>query len=195
MSGWCVIAGIVSMSAATEPLTVDGGRITGVVDRDIRVYKGIPYAAPPTGDLRWKPPGPVVPWSGVRDASSYGAECPQTQYQVGSIYVRPLPPQSEDCLLLNVWTAAKPGEKRPVLVWIHGGALTRGSSTSDVRDGVPLASKGIVLVSIRWAISHTRSSRRNHRDGPPATTVCSIRLPRCNGCSGTSRRLAAIRPA
>ena len=150
--GWCVLAGIVSMSAATEPVAVDGGRITGVVDRGIRLYKGIPYAAPPVGELRWKPPQPVVPWSGVRNASAYGAECPQTQYQVGSIYVRPRQPQSEDCLFLNVWTAAKPGEKRPVLVWIHGGALTRGSSTSDVRDGVPLASKGIVLVSINYRL-------------------------------------------
>ena len=148
-----MLAGVIFMTAAaTEPVTVEGGQITGVVDRGIRVFKGISYAAPPIGELRWKPPRAVVPWSGARDGSAYGAECPQTQYQAGSIYIRPLPPQSEDCLFLNVWTPAQPGEKRPVLVWIHGGALTKGSSTSDVRDGVPLASKGIVLVSINYRL-------------------------------------------
>ena len=158
------------MSASTEPITVEGGRIAGVIDRGVRVFRGIPYAAPPVGEQRWKPPDPVVPWSGIRDAGSYGAECPQTQYQSGSIYVRPLPPQSEDCLFLNVWTSAQAGEKRPVLVWIHGGALTRGSSTSDVRDGVPLASKGIVLVSINYRLGplgyfahHALSAESPHR--------------------------------
>ena len=148
----CVLAGAMAMTAATDVVTIEGGQIAGVADRGIRVFKGIPYAAPPVGLLRWKPPQPAAPWTGTRDASRYGAECPQTQYQAGSIYVRPLGPQSEDCLYLNVWTPAQAGDKRPVLVWIHGGALTRGSSISDVRDGVPLASKGIVLVSINYRL-------------------------------------------
>jgi para-nitrobenzyl esterase len=75
---------------------VDGGPVSGVVDRGVRIFKGIPYAAPPVGRLRWKPPHPVVAWTGVRDASSFGAECPQTQYPGTSIYVRPLQPQNQD---------------------------------------------------------------------------------------------------
>jgi para-nitrobenzyl esterase len=138
--------------AATEVIAVDGGQIAGVVDRGVRVFKGIPYAAPPVGNLRWKPPGPVISWAGVRDASRFGAECPQTQYAANSVYVRPLQPQSEDCLFLNVWTTAKEGDKQPVFVWIHGGALTKGSGISDVRDGVPFARKGIVLVSINYRL-------------------------------------------
>src|SRR5262245_46594516 len=141
-----------SMRAAVEPVKVDGGLLAGSVDRGVRVFKGIPYAAPPVGNLRWKPPQPIVPWSGTRDATAFGAECPQTQYPSSSIYVRPLQPQSEDCLFLNVWTTAAAGDRRPVLVWIHGGALTRGSGISDVRDGGPLARKGIVLVSLNYRL-------------------------------------------
>jgi para-nitrobenzyl esterase len=131
---------------------IDGGEVTGVVDRGVHVFRGIPYAAPPVGDLRWKPPQPVRPWTGVRDGSRFGAECPQPQYPDGSIYIRPLQPQSEDCLFLNVWTTAQPGERRPVLVWIHGGALIYGSGISDVRDGVPLAQRGIVVVSLNYRL-------------------------------------------
>jgi para-nitrobenzyl esterase len=140
------------MHTVTEVVTVEGGRISGVVDRGVRVFRGIPYAAAPVGDLRWKPPQAVRPWTGIRDASRYGAECPQTQYPEGSVYIRPLQPQSEDCLFLNVWTTAGAGEKRPVFVWIHGGALTKGSSISDTRDGVPLAHKGVVLVSLNYRL-------------------------------------------
>jgi para-nitrobenzyl esterase len=158
MRGWLVTLVLVTylaggfMAAVTDVVTVESGRIAGVVDRGVRVFKGIPYAAAPVGDLRWKPPQPRPAWTGIRDASQYGAECPQTQYPVGSVYVRPLQPQSEDCLFLNVWTTAAAREKRPVFVWIHGGALTKGSSISDTRDGVPLAQKGIVLVSLSYRL-------------------------------------------
>lgn len=139
-------------AAADNILTVQGGAVSGTVDRGIRVFKGIPFAAPPVGERRWRPPQPVVAWRGVRDASAFGAECPQTQYGDGSVYIRPLQKQSEDCLFLNVWTPAKAGEALPVLVWIHGGALTRGSGISDTRDGVPLATKGIVLVTFNYRL-------------------------------------------
>jgi para-nitrobenzyl esterase len=141
-----------STFAAPDVVRVDSGDVSGTLDRGVRVFKGIPYAAPPVGPLRWKPPQPVTPWTGVREATAFGAECPQTQYPAGSIYIRSTQPQSEDCLFLNVWTPAKTGDKRPVLVWIHGGALTRGSGISDVRDGVPLAKKGIVLVSLNYRL-------------------------------------------
>jgi para-nitrobenzyl esterase len=140
------------MQTSSDTVLVSGGRISGSVDRGVRVFKGIPYAAAPVGDRRWTPPQPVTSWQGVRDATAFGAECPQTQYPAGSIYVRPLAAQSEDCLFLNVWTAAAPGSRTPVLVWIHGGALTRGSGISDTRDGVPLARKGIVLVTLNYRL-------------------------------------------
>jgi para-nitrobenzyl esterase len=138
--------------AASDIVKVDGGAVSGTTDRGVRVFKGIPYAAPPVGPLRWKPPQAVVVWNGVRDASTFGAECPQTQYPAGSVYIRPIQKQSEDCLFLNVWTTARAAQNMPVLVWIHGGALTKGSSISDTRDGVPLAKKGVVLVSINYRL-------------------------------------------
>jgi para-nitrobenzyl esterase len=138
--------------AQDEVVTVATGQLRGAVDRGVRTFKGIPYAAAPMGELRWKPPQPVALWSGVRDASRFGAECPQTQYPAGSVYIRPLQPQSEDCLFLNVWTTAGRGARQPVFVWIHGGALTRGSGISDVRDGVPLAKKGVVVVSMNYRL-------------------------------------------
>jgi para-nitrobenzyl esterase len=141
-----------SMTAVTDVVTVEGGQIAGLADRGVRVFKGVPYAAPPVGNRRWTPPQAVQPWAGVRDGAQFGAECPQTQYPAGSVYLRPLPPQNEDCLFLNVWTTARPGDAQPVFVWIHGGALTRGSSISDIRDGVPLARKGVVLVSINYRL-------------------------------------------
>jgi para-nitrobenzyl esterase len=94
----------------------------------------------------------VIAWTGIRDGSAFGAECPQTQYPAGSVYIRPIQKQSEDCLFLNVWTTASSGDRQPVLVWIHGGALTKGSSISDTRDGVPLATKGVVLVSLNYRL-------------------------------------------
>ena len=153
-AGLTIACGWMTLAAADAIVDVEGGAVSGTVTSGVRIFKGIPYAAPPIGDLRWRPPQPVVPWSksGVRNASAYGAECPQTQYPAGSIYIRPLPPQSEDCLFLNVWTAAKLGERQPVFVWIHGGALTKGSGYSDVRDGTPLASKGVVVVSLNYRL-------------------------------------------
>lgn len=133
-------------------VAIDAGRIAGAVDRGVRVFKGIPYAAPPAGPLRWRPPHPVTPWTGVRDATRFGPECPQSPYPAWMIYGRPPAPQGEDCLCLNVWSTAQAGERRPVLVWIHGGALIRGSGISDVRDGVPLACRSIVLVSINYRL-------------------------------------------
>src|SRR5580765_3032217 len=147
-----LLAFSLAINAATDTVKTEGGAVSGTMTAGVRVFKGIPYASPPVGDLRWRPPQAVEPWAGVRDGSQYGAECPQTQYPNGSVYTRPLRPLGEDCLFLNVWTTAKAGDKRPVFVWIHGGALTRGSSMSDVRDGVPFAKKGPVLVSINYRL-------------------------------------------
>lgn len=140
-------------SADDEALRVDGGLISGTSDGGVRAYLGVPYAAPAVGDLRWKEPHPVVPWEGVRTCDAFGPICPQTPYPAMSIYVQPEMEQSEDCLTLNVWTDAKAGDMKPVMVWIHGGALTRGAGSLPNYNGAYLAKKGVVLVTINYRLN------------------------------------------
>src|SRR5690242_8547145 len=108
------------VGAATDNVRVDGGHISGTTADGVRSYKGIPYAAPPLAELRWKPPQPVLPWNGVKGGEAVGPACPQVPRPPNSVSSDPVERQSEDCLYLNVWTAAKAGEKRPVMVWYHG---------------------------------------------------------------------------
>jgi para-nitrobenzyl esterase len=140
---------------AADPLQIEQGKISGGPgsSAEVRVYKGIPYAAPPVGDLRWAPPKPAANWPGVRQATAFGNECPQTPYAADSVYYQAPKPTGEDCLFLNVWTGAKSAsEKRPVMVWIHGGALTRGSGSMSLYDGEAFAKKGVVLVTINYRL-------------------------------------------
>jgi para-nitrobenzyl esterase len=110
---------------------------------DIHVWKGIPYARPPIGDLRWKAPRPPVAWQGIRPALEFGPICAQ-----GSA-VQQSPDMSEDCLNLNVWSGAQAGEKLPVFVWIHGGGFIIESGRIN---GEPLARSGIVVVSFNYRL-------------------------------------------
>ncbi len=138
---------IVSLSADT-PVSVSGGEIQGAAsaaDPDVLAFKGIPYAAPPVGDLRWQPPAPVVSWSGVRDATEAGPICVQNGGQNVA--------QDEDCLFLNVWAPRKTTELRPVLFWIHGGGYTGGSGSSAIYDGTALAGDGAVVVTINYRLN------------------------------------------
>ncbi len=127
------------------------GQLQGVIADGVASFKGIPFAAPPMGDLRWKAPEPAKPWSGVRKADSYAPGCmqdPGMSKMMGSS-----PNVSEDCLYLNVWTAAKTaGEKLPVMVWIHGGAFVGGMTGTPMFDGTKFAQKGVVLVSIAYRL-------------------------------------------
>ena len=130
------------------------GNVEGVMVDGIRSYQGIPFAAPPVGDRRWRPPQPVEAW-GQRTlrAHSFGPECMQAPYGAGSFFGGPPAPTAEDCLYLNVWTgAADAAERRPVMVWIHGGALTRGSGSTGIYDGTALAAKGAVAVTINYRL-------------------------------------------
>ena len=133
-----------------------GGLIRGVEQESkdgVKQFHGIPYAAPPVGDLRWAPPAPVIPWDGVRDASEPGPICIQRANAGLDFYdpPRPKPEQSEDCLTLNVWTqATRRDEARPVMVWIHGGGLTVGWGARSA--GALYAEKGAVLVSINYRL-------------------------------------------
>jgi para-nitrobenzyl esterase len=121
---------------------VESGLVSGTGSA-VRAYKGIPYAAPPVGELRWKAPQPPKPWKGVMVANAFSPACMQAQLMTAQ-------PVSEDCLTLNVWTPAKKGQKLPVMVWIHGGGFQIGASSQTVYDGEALASKGVVLVSMNY---------------------------------------------
>lgn len=121
---------------------LDSGTVSGVSGNSgrVRVYKGIPFAAPPVGNLRWRPPQTVASWDGVRKADQFGPICPQA----GGAGQK----MSEDCLYLNLWTAAKSAsEKRPVMVWVYGGGNTSGSGSNPLFDGEALAQKGPVIVT------------------------------------------------
>ena len=130
------------------PARVEGGLLQGTVEDGLRVYRGIPYAAPPIRDLRWRPPQPAPKWQGVRAADQFGRACIQTNSAIEN-----LPSPSEDCLYLNVWTPAKSArEKRPVLVWIHGGGFVAGAPAEKIYHGEWLAKKGVVVVSIAYRL-------------------------------------------
>ena len=141
-----------AVAASPDTIKVDGGQISGVTTDGVRSFKGIPFAAAPVGDLRWKPPQPVPAWNGIKHADAFGPPCVQTPSPTGSIYAMNPVPQSEDCLSLNVWTTASGGDKRPVMVWIHGGAWTRGGSSIPTYDGAALAKKGVVVVSVNYRL-------------------------------------------
>jgi para-nitrobenzyl esterase len=130
-------------SGAAATVTINGGVVRGAVVPGGYVFRGLPYAAPPTGDLRWRPPRPPTDWQGVRDATRFAPSCPQPQNPALT------GPTSEDCLYLNVYTStldSRDGAGLPVLVWIHGGRFTLGAGRD--YDGTKLAATGIVVVTI-----------------------------------------------
>jgi para-nitrobenzyl esterase len=123
------------------------GKIEGLIEGKLHVFKGIPYALPPVGEARWRPPTPMPRWAGVRKATQFGAACWQPKVGLSSVYTREPMPMSEDCLTLNIW-APLAARNAPVFFWIHGGALTWGASREPIYDGARLAAQGIVIVSI-----------------------------------------------
>jgi para-nitrobenzyl esterase len=164
-----LMVGVVASGVAAAQVKTTAGLVQGISTDDgrIRVFKGIPYAAPPVGELRWQAPRPVAPWQGVRDASTVAPACTQ-----GSVFGDIAPADTgEDCLYLNVWTPArKAGERLPVMVWIHGGGFVAGFGAEPRHDGGAFARKGVVLVTINYRLgvfgflSHpelTRESGRN----------------------------------
>ncbi len=146
--------------AATPVLSVEGGQIQGVPStvKGVYIYKGVPFAAPPVGDLRWKEPQPVVPWEGVRAADTFGPGAWQAPHDSSNPWTSEFywedPEFSEDCLYLNVWTPApgKADAKLPVAMWIHGGAYTGGWGYEPEFDGKVWAQKGVVLVTINYRL-------------------------------------------
>jgi para-nitrobenzyl esterase len=141
-------------AVAAVTATTRQGAVRGTLERGIAVFRGIPYAAPPVGPLRFDAPAPPAPWDGVRDATAFGPTAPKPPYEepFATLLADPVVP-GEDCLNLNVWTPEPgPGARLPVMVWIHGGALTRGSSAVPVYDGSAFARDGVVLVSLNYRL-------------------------------------------
>jgi para-nitrobenzyl esterase len=162
-SGVAVMAGAAAMASAAAPLmaaetpaaaptvTIDTGKLRGEAQGAVVSFKGIPFAQPPVGDLRWRPPQPVAKWQGVRDATSYGADCMQLPFPSDAAPLGMKP--AEDCLYLNVWRPAHaPGRKLPVLVWIYGGGFVNGGSSPAVYDGSPFARDGVIFVSFNYRL-------------------------------------------
>src|SRR6185437_4026446 len=127
------------------------GRLQGALEGNLRVFKGIPYARPPVGALRWKPPRPLPRWTGVRHATGFGPACFQPDNSFVSVYIGQPMPMSEDCLTLNIWAPAD-AHDAPVFFWIYGGALWGGASRDPLYDGTRLAERGVVVVSINYRL-------------------------------------------
>jgi len=180
--GCLLVAAITTSAAITDPVRIDSGQLSGVsgTNAAVRAYRGIPFAAPPTGENRWRAPQPAAKWDGVRKAEAFGAPCiagPAPAGRGGGRGAAPRggaaapaaaapaaapaaaqqaprePARSEDCLYLNVWTSAKSAtDKRPVMVWIYGGGFTGGSGGMAWYDGENLASKGPVIVTLNYRL-------------------------------------------
>ncbi len=136
---------------------ITSGVVAGVTNADATVtsFKGIPFAAPPVDSLRWRAPRPAASWTGIRQADRFGPSCmqgPNTPFGPWTSEFLYVTAVSEDCLYLNVWTAAKPTERRPVLVYIYGGGFGSGSGDVPVYDGTQLAKKGLVVLTINYRV-------------------------------------------
>src|SRR4029079_17978398 len=161
-------------AAISDPVRLDSGSVSGIPagDSGVRIFKGIPYAAPPVGDLRWKAPQPAAHWDGVRKAEQFSPNCTAGGGAGGrgggkgkgpgggdkgpapaKAAAPAAPAASEDCLYVNVWTPAKSaGDRLPVMVWTYGGGFTGGSGAQARYDGEALAKKGIVVVTYNYRL-------------------------------------------
>jgi para-nitrobenzyl esterase len=153
----CVLAAFASLAAGcalAEPahVRIGDGDLTGASDGVVRSFKGVPYAAPPVGPLRWRPPQPAKPWSGELDANAFGASCAQARPPPRVLPGDPAARTSEDCLTVNVWAPAQPGPARPVMVWLHGGGNDGGTTADPYYDGYAFARDGVVMVSLNYRL-------------------------------------------
>ena len=140
-----------SFASAERPTaTVETGSLQGTTEYNMNVFKNIPYAAPPVGDLRWRPPQPAASWNGTRDASQFGDSCPQRKLKNESKGLGL--PGNEDCLKLNVYTPQKPAKDLPVMVWIHGGALQMDGAKDPIYTPINLVKNGVIVVTFDYRL-------------------------------------------
>jgi para-nitrobenzyl esterase len=154
--GLAACAGVVD-AAIEDPVRLDAGLVAGgeTAPSGVRAFRGLPFAAPPIGENRWRAPQPVEPWEGTRDASEFGDVCiqPPGQGRVNIAAMEGSPPMSEDCLYLNVWTAAESASDRlPVMVFFYGGAFTEGGGNPPLYDGTALAERGALVVTMNYRL-------------------------------------------
>jgi len=143
---------VVPAAADTVRVHVESGTLAGVSDQGIAVFKGIPYAAPPVGDLRWRAPRPAVAWSGERAATDYGYSCPQAASPRYVLAESRAATMNEDCLTLNIWAPLVHPQPLPIIIWVHGGGNTSGTGSQLFYDGTSFARDGIVLVSFNYRL-------------------------------------------
>ena len=177
LAALCLSMAALSPLSAAPLAQVSGGRLSGVEKGAVDAFLGIPFAAPPTGENRWRAPQPPASWSGVRSAAAFAPSCWQAltpggfgpwthEYVISG-------PVSEDCLYLNVWKPAAGGTKRPVFVWIYGGGFGSGSGSVPLYDGSALAARGIVVVTFNYRVgvlgflAHPLLSAEARRAGAP----------------------------
>ncbi len=146
------------LKVCAEPVQIDTGLVRGLIvgdSDDVQLYRGIPYAAPPVGELRWRPPQPAQHWQGVRESFAFGAAAPQHPVGLATMFpgLSLQAKTSEDCLYLNVWAPARrSAEPLPVMVWIHGGGYIFGADSQGLYDGANLARRGVVVVGMNYRL-------------------------------------------
>lgn len=150
----CLLLGYFSLYAYAQGerpvIQIESGRLQGVAEHNMFAFKNIPYAAPPVGDLRWRPPQPALPWTGTRDASLFGDSCPQPF--VKNLSAGLSLPGNEDCLKLNVFTPSKPGKNLPVMVWIHGGGMLVDGSRDAQFTPINLTKNGVIVITFDYRL-------------------------------------------
>ena len=165
----CLLAAVLLAAGCGEKTTTSettmevpqltSGPISGMQEGAVWTYLGIPYAAPPLGDLRWKEPQPVASWDEVLPCTEFGQACPQPAWPYPVLSgIMDVGETSEDCLYLNVWTPAEsPDERMPVMVWIHGGGFTTGAGSIPIYNGRHLAEQGVVVVNFNYRLGPSGS--------------------------------------
>ena len=150
VAAMAVLAGAPAAFAQPDQVRIDTGSVSGAIKDGVQSFKGIPFAAPPVGPLRWRPPQPAAKWTGVKAATEYGHDCMQKPFPSDAAPLGTAP--AEDCLVLNVWRPADNRKNLPVMVWIYGGGFVNGGSSPDVYAGDQFAKQGVIMVSFNYRV-------------------------------------------